>query len=632
MYPENNSSNSQTASLSGMLFNHRRFAPWYDDRADYNTDAKSYYDYLARTNKLLDAIAIMVNELEKRDLSVEDTDTLQLIKQNNWGDANNDIVNLLGNVKISTKQHSLDNILKIDEGENGGLYVPKNYDTPYEVDFNKTPFYYGAVDDIQQSVSQSVLMTKDFTIFNIQANVNNAPDDERHATISRLTPSGVIIDTMEVLHSGHGSGWKIINDEYGKVRFIFIGLKDGINKVVSLEYQPNARVDIFGSDVSSMITYPNPNNEYGTFVTDLDNNLIGIVRNDGDNDVVNIYNYSDFVNRGLGADKKYSYHIDVLTLQGAVLSNNHVYIYNSTINIDDQKVIDLNLINGQINETKLGKLGQDPQVKYEQALEGEDITIWKNPKSGEVSFIINVATGYAGGTKRLVKMYMWNGPDNYPIFNKLFNEKLQSQKLYDGDGSAFTLDVQPEKISDVTTPGMYYFNGTRVRQFKDFPTNYATGNDGFFLIVYPINKSYVMLQELIRLNYDDYHMRFIRTVDRRHNIVTSWDYNDAYSNHTLKPATPLKKLSDLRQKGHYYLNTREWKSLTDVPTDPHLGYGTGGFFVSVSQMNTDDEFIQEAIRNTRTSDVVKFVRTVLKDKVGEWLIIKNNEDKNETGS
>lgn len=65
MYPENNSSNSQTANLSGMLFNHRRFAPWYDDKADYNTDAKSYYDYLARTNKTMDAIVLLINELSQ---------------------------------------------------------------------------------------------------------------------------------------------------------------------------------------------------------------------------------------------------------------------------------------------------------------------------------------------------------------------------------------------------------------------------------------------------------------------------------------------------------------------------------------------------------------------------------------
>lgn len=45
------------------LYNHRRFMPWYDDTADYNTDAKSYYDYLARNGKLMDAIITLVNNL-----------------------------------------------------------------------------------------------------------------------------------------------------------------------------------------------------------------------------------------------------------------------------------------------------------------------------------------------------------------------------------------------------------------------------------------------------------------------------------------------------------------------------------------------------------------------------------------
>lgn len=84
MYPEKNSSNSQTASLAGMLFNHRRFAPWYDDRADYNTDAKSYYDYLARTNKLLDAIADLINRLLRREIKFNDTTTIDFTDNGNW--------------------------------------------------------------------------------------------------------------------------------------------------------------------------------------------------------------------------------------------------------------------------------------------------------------------------------------------------------------------------------------------------------------------------------------------------------------------------------------------------------------------------------------------------------------------
>lgn len=107
MYPENNSANSQTASLSGMLFNHRRFAPWYDDRADYNTDAKSYYDYLARTNKLLDAISDLMNGLLKREISFSDTDTIDFNKSGDWED--NDTIDVNADVKISSKTETSEN-------------------------------------------------------------------------------------------------------------------------------------------------------------------------------------------------------------------------------------------------------------------------------------------------------------------------------------------------------------------------------------------------------------------------------------------------------------------------------------------------------------------------------------------
>lgn len=129
MYPEQNSSNSQTASLSGMLFNHRRFAPWYDDRADYNTDAKSYYDYLARTNKLLDAISYLLNKVMYRDINVNSTDSIEMKQSNKWSDDNN-VIQLYSNVKLTSKPHAVENALIIDSDDNGmsgGLYIP-NFD------------------------------------------------------------------------------------------------------------------------------------------------------------------------------------------------------------------------------------------------------------------------------------------------------------------------------------------------------------------------------------------------------------------------------------------------------------------------------------------------------------------------
>lgn len=75
--------------------------PWYDDRRDYNTNAPSYYDYLSNFNQLIKSVVDFVNELAKRDVNTEDTETIELIKKTSWlVDGVNDIV-LKANVKIS---------------------------------------------------------------------------------------------------------------------------------------------------------------------------------------------------------------------------------------------------------------------------------------------------------------------------------------------------------------------------------------------------------------------------------------------------------------------------------------------------------------------------------------------------
>ena len=91
--------------------------PWYDDRRDYNTNAPSYYDYLSNFNQLIKSIVDFVNELAKRNVKTEDTDTIELIKRTSWlVDDLNDIV-LKANVKIS-KAANNKLIVKSD-----GLYV-----------------------------------------------------------------------------------------------------------------------------------------------------------------------------------------------------------------------------------------------------------------------------------------------------------------------------------------------------------------------------------------------------------------------------------------------------------------------------------------------------------------------------
>lgn len=116
------------------------YLPFYDEYADFNTNAKSYYDYLARYNKILQALTEIVNQLIDRDIDVKDTNTIEFIKNGNWiaeneCDTFTDIIELLANVKISKdksiikdylgKNYKLDNsIVELKDG----LYSPDYYE------------------------------------------------------------------------------------------------------------------------------------------------------------------------------------------------------------------------------------------------------------------------------------------------------------------------------------------------------------------------------------------------------------------------------------------------------------------------------------------------------------------------
>lgn len=69
------------------IHNHHFTAnPWYNDRADYNTNAPSYYDYLARYNMTEELIKEILNRLLRRNIEVIDTNCIDLTKEGDWID------------------------------------------------------------------------------------------------------------------------------------------------------------------------------------------------------------------------------------------------------------------------------------------------------------------------------------------------------------------------------------------------------------------------------------------------------------------------------------------------------------------------------------------------------------------
>lgn len=122
--------------------------PWYDDRRDYNTNAPSYYDYLAHQKFLSDEAIELINRNARRNFYVTDTNSIDLTKIGDWVDNENpctskdwqavvreryyydDIVEIVADLKVSTQKvdvtiagmtQTCPNVLRV---LSDGAYVP----------------------------------------------------------------------------------------------------------------------------------------------------------------------------------------------------------------------------------------------------------------------------------------------------------------------------------------------------------------------------------------------------------------------------------------------------------------------------------------------------------------------------
>lgn len=124
------------------------YQPWYDDRRDYNTNAPSYYDYLAHQKFLSDEAIELINRNARRNFYVTDTNSIDLTKKGDWVDNENpctgkdwkptvreryyydDIVEIVADLKVSKQTvpvsiagmtQTCPNVLRV---LSDGAYVP----------------------------------------------------------------------------------------------------------------------------------------------------------------------------------------------------------------------------------------------------------------------------------------------------------------------------------------------------------------------------------------------------------------------------------------------------------------------------------------------------------------------------
>lgn len=105
--------NKDGNSLPDWFGDKRHFRPWYDDDTDYNTNAKSYYDYIAYRTRQLDHIIDAINKGLSRGLQVSSTNTIDFEKLGEWLNKD-DIETLKAYVKISNQ--TLNATKALDDG------------------------------------------------------------------------------------------------------------------------------------------------------------------------------------------------------------------------------------------------------------------------------------------------------------------------------------------------------------------------------------------------------------------------------------------------------------------------------------------------------------------------------------
>lgn len=93
-----------------------KYEPFYDEHSDYNTNAKSYYDYLSRFNEHIRYMTEFINRLMNRNLKTKNTPSISFIKKGDWIDNGgcepddyDDEIELSANVIISkeTVNHTI---------------------------------------------------------------------------------------------------------------------------------------------------------------------------------------------------------------------------------------------------------------------------------------------------------------------------------------------------------------------------------------------------------------------------------------------------------------------------------------------------------------------------------------------
>ncbi|MGQ5113147.1 phage baseplate protein [Bacillus halotolerans] len=324
-------------------------------------------------------------------------------------------------------------------------------------------------------------------------------DKSESFTITRMNKNGVMLDSMTLIHGGHGTTIGL-ERENGKVyiwsNYNVVDSNGNTvgNDLVRFPYTAGATLN----GGSGGIKRYNKFNDYYTIpVIDRENGFIAFrIRLQDDNSLVELRKLSDVkngVNKVLG---KVIIPNDLFYLQGFTIDGYDLYWYTGDTNNKTYpcEITQFSFKDGSLKKRISCDFGYGPDGKYEDGFrEPESIFLYKDPKTGKKSLFAGVATGAVG--KRLAKVYAYHSKENAAKFGIDLAHGYQGYKLTQNNGYSKRLPDGLKSLKEFRQPGFYYMLTTETKTLSDHPDS---GNAGWWLNIAPADRAGSVIQTLTR--------------------------------------------------------------------------------------------------------------------------------------
>ena len=190
------------------------YQPWYDDERDYNTNAPSYYDYLANSANLEKVQTDAINELLVRDVNFQDSDEIHVDKLTNWHSDDD-----TKHGEINFKAHVITSPSSTTQTIDGTDYVTSNaitvlHDGVYSPDYKKVLEKYSSDNNSKFTKLTSDVNTLNGNVKQINTNITSLNNslEQAKSDINRkqntLTATGGVLLTGDTLTLDSIDGYK----------------------------------------------------------------------------------------------------------------------------------------------------------------------------------------------------------------------------------------------------------------------------------------------------------------------------------------------------------------------------------------------------------------------------------------